>query len=99
MNGQSKEAQKKILDGSEWKNVSSAQLNEAEWTPYLAVLLFYLHSKGVSAVVPATTCAVGQVVYFWGRAFTGTPMPCAPMGALPRYVATGALLFAVYGTL
>jgi len=80
-------------------NVSGAQLNEAEWAPYLASMLLYLHLKGVEVPYAGTVAAASQIVYFWGRVFTGKALPAAPMGALPRYAATASLLYSVWGTL
>eukprot|EP00966_Prymnesium_polylepis_P011539 265611-Prymnesium_polylepis.1 len=60
-------------------------------------MLLFLHTKGAEAPIASALALGGQVVYFWGRVFTGKPYPwpCTPMGALPRYVALGMLLYSV----
>jgi hypothetical protein len=76
-----------------------AQLNEAEFSPLLAAMLLYLHSKGVEAPLMSTISVASQFIYFWGRALSGRKFPWTPLGAAPRYVACVGLIYTIYKTL
>ena len=75
-----------------FKNWSGAQLNSYEYDAPLVAMLLYLSVKGVASPWGATLVCFGQIVYFWGRAITGTFLPCAPLGAMPRYIGMGILI-------
>ena len=77
-------------------NSSSAQLNEAEWTPVLLAPLLFLALKGAKAPVASALAAFGSVMYPTARIVIGG---FAPLGAGPRFLALGMLSYAVYGAL
>ena len=78
---------------------SRAQLNVAEYDGPIMAMLLYLAAKGVASPWGATLTCAGQLIYFWGRAVTGMKvLPFTPIGALPRYIGMGCLLYSVYGT-
>lgn len=84
------------LSGDKLENASRAQLNVAEYEGiFLASLLFlyFTNSHNLCTKIVAYACPISQAIYFWGRVLTGTPMPFSPLGALPRYIATGILVY------
>mmetsp|Transcript_49133 Transcript_49133/g.155526 ORF Transcript_49133/g.155526 Transcript_49133/m.155526 type:complete len:139 (-) Transcript_49133:250-666(-) len=94
----------KVCASEFYKRVHAAQLNEAEYAPLLIGGLLYLSLKGVEAPVLCTLSVVGQVWYYWLRAFVGhsheggiDPPPYVP-GALMRYAALGMLAYNIYKT-
>ena len=90
-------AEARKSDAFKW--ASASQLNTAEYDGPILSILAYLAVKGVASPWGATLTLLGQVVYFWGRCFTGKFMPFTPMGAMMRYAGMGCLLYSVYGTL
>jgi hypothetical protein len=95
--GTPKEEVEKIMTSQFYTRVHSAQLNEAEYAPLFAAGLLFLASKGVDAPYVATGAVVGNVGYYWLRAFVGNaqeggmhPPPYAPF-AIGRYVALGGM--------
>merc|ERR1712187_39999 len=74
-------------------NASKAQLNVAEYEGiFIAVFLFFYTAKldGILVTIVSIVVPIAQAVYFWGRALSGSAMPWAPIGTLPRYA---SLLF------
>jgi len=99
-----KEATKKFL-GEPWvKNAYAAQLNEAEYSPLFFSVLMYAKmgsnlNSSSSIGVASTLCVAGSVLYFWGRVFTGKPLPFSLIGGSMRYAGLLYLTYAIYGTL
>lgn len=93
----------KVKSSQFYQRVHSAQLNEAEYAPLLVGTLLFLSIKGVAAPIASTLSLVGQVGYYWLRAFVGhsheggmEPPPYAPF-AIMRYVALGMIAVEIYG--
>lgn len=83
-------------DSDYYKNASGAQLNIKEYDAlFLCILLFFYHQKTESVLVTVISywAPLAQLVYFWGRVITGSSMPCAPIGALSRYIIMGMLVY------
>ena len=78
-------------------NDSSAQLNEAEWTPPLLAALLFLAVRGASAPVASGLAVYGSVAYPVLRILVSNRL--APLGSIPRFVALGMLTLAVYNAL
>lgn len=97
--GKSPEVVQKMKAHAAYENASRAQLNKAEYSPLLAAMLLYLHVKGAEPSVACSLAVFGQVMYFWGRVATGTQVPCAPLGGIPRYISMGMPIWAIYITL
>lgn len=92
----------KITSTIFYKRVASAQLNEAEYAPLFVAGLCFLALKGVEAPTCSTLACIGQVWYYWLRAFVGhsheggiEPPPYAP-GAILRYVALAMMALEMY---
>merc|ERR1711998_85613 len=101
MNGMSEEGQKKFLAGDKYQNASKAQLNQAEYAPMLFAALVYLAVKNASGPMVTAVSVMApasQFIYFWGRVITGSPLPCAPLGALPRYACNGMMVYLIATT-
>eukprot|EP00593_Proboscia_inermis_P012724 CAMPEP_0171323652 /NCGR_PEP_ID=MMETSP0816-20121228/115708_1 /TAXON_ID=420281 /ORGANISM="Proboscia inermis, Strain CCAP1064/1" /LENGTH=136 /DNA_ID=CAMNT_0011822409 /DNA_START=61 /DNA_END=471 /DNA_ORIENTATION=- len=102
--GMNKETGKKFL-GEPWvKNACAAQLNEAEYSPLFFSVLMYAKmdsnlNSSSSVGVASTLCVAGSVLYFWGRVFTGKPLPFSLIGGSMRYAGLLYLTYAIYGTL
>merc|ERR1740129_2365617 len=86
-------------EGEKAENASKAQLNAAEYDGvFLALLLFFFsqRSQGLPVTIVCVVLPLAQFVYFWGRALSGSVMPWAPLGALPRYIAMGIMIYILY---
>ena len=84
-----------------FENARKAQLNEAEWSPFLIGGLLCLHVKdGKTPIVAATLAAAGSIWYFWSRvllcAKNGEPLVLP--GGLARYFAGAMMVFQLMST-
>ena len=72
----------------------AAQLNEAEYAGPLIAVLLYLHSKNVAAPIGSTLVSFGAVAHFWMQVLLKT-RAAQPLGAIPRYIGMGCLIYAL----
>ncbi|CAD7964897.1 unnamed protein product [Amoebophrya sp. A25] len=93
---------KKVVESTFYKRVWAAQLNEAEYAPVLIAGLGYLALKGKECSAAATLAVVGQVWYYWTRAFIGNskeggvhPPPYVP-GVFMRHFALGFIAYEMW---
>ena len=97
MQGKSAEEVKKIRDSKEFQNASGAQLNDAEYAPWLLATSLYFaatNNSSTAVTVAGTLGAYGTVAYCWGR-IGGLPAGVVISGALSRYAAMGATVYAL----
>ena len=78
--------------------VRAAQLNEAEYAGPLIAVLLYLHSKNIAAPIGSFLVAFGAILHFWAQVLLRT-RAAQPLGAVPRYVGMGCLLYALSGAI
>jgi len=87
------------VEGEKKENASKAQLNVAEYEGVFTAIFLFLYLKKVDSLL-VTIVSIGaplcQAVYFWGRVATGSPMPFSPIGALPRYIFQGMMVYILY---
>lgn len=81
-----KEEFKTLLEGRDFKIVSSVQLNNAEWAPLYIVCLLYLHSIGAGSRYAAYLSMVSCVSFVVSKGFLFRGKP-APICASLRYIA------------
>jgi len=87
------------IEGEQKVNASKAQLNVAEYEDvFTSVFLFLYMQKADNILVTIISYVfpIAQAVYFWGRVISGSVMPWAPMGALPRYIGMGITVYILY---
>jgi uncharacterized MAPEG superfamily protein len=89
-----KAGRKDIIDGADYKTASSAQLNDAEYSPIFLATLLYLHSQNNAAPVASTLAAFGCVAYVWAKIYL--PFPSQSIGACARYVSMGMICMELY---
>ena len=78
--------------------VRAAQLNEAEYAGPLIAVLLYLHSKNIAAPIGSFLVAFGAILHFWAQVLLRT-RAAQPLGAVPRYLGMGCLLYALSGAI
>merc|ERR1719271_2068799 len=81
------------------ENAGKAQLNVAEYEDlFIAIFLFlYIQeADGILVTIVSIVVPAAQAIYFWGRALSGGMMPWAPLGAIPRYICMGILVYILY---
>ena len=91
--GTPEEKVKEIKASPAYVNQSAAQLNDAEYAPWLMASLFFLSSRGNETTATKTVAAIaayGSVAYLWGR--VAGVVPLAISGALSRYLAMAGIV-------
>ncbi|CAE7497088.1 unnamed protein product [Symbiodinium natans] len=94
LSASSSEERKEILESIAFKNASSAQLNEAEYSPLFFAGLCFLKLRQRNCPLTALLGAVSGPTYMWGRVCIGRQG--AVVGSLLRYTGLLLLLWNIY---
>merc|ERR1712226_1273008 len=74
---------------------SKIQLNDAEWAPFFAAPLFFMHSQNVDNVTGNQLIVIGVVLYSLLPSIIKDNNLKVP-GGLARYIGTGVTLYNLY---
>eukprot|EP00930_Biecheleria_cincta_P000583 TRINITY_DN1012_c0_g1_i5.p1 TRINITY_DN1012_c0_g1~~TRINITY_DN1012_c0_g1_i5.p1 ORF type:complete len:383 (-),score=72.74 TRINITY_DN1012_c0_g1_i5:189-1337(-) len=80
-------------------NASKAQLNVAEYEGIFTAIFLFLYIKkadGLLVTIVSIGAPLTQALYFWGRVATGDPYPFSAIGALPRFVCMGMMIYILW---